>query len=152
MYECSSKQNLAIFLHRACFSPPISIWIEDKRKFFFGKFSGLPVDLVKKYRPKSEHIVKGNMRQTFKNKISTKTLEKPTTILSEDPSEYPKNPSETPSNDPKSSRDLIPSNEKSEKWIEKPTNVLSEIEIPRTWSHQVFFSVMEFCPRYIWTK
>ena len=77
VYECSSKQNLAIFLHQACFSPPISTWIEAIKKNFFATFPGLTVDLVNKYTPKSEHIVKGHTRQTFKNKISTKLQENP---------------------------------------------------------------------------
>ena len=65
------------------------------------------------------------MRQTFKNKISTKISEKATTIPSEDPSENPKeNPIKTLSNDPKSSRDLVPINEKNEQQIVIPTNVL----------------------------
>ena len=110
MYECSPKKNLAIFLHQAYFNPPISTWIDDIKQNLFVTFPGLTVDLVKKYLPKSDHTVKGRMCQTFKNKISTKTLEKPTTILSEDPSEYPKNPSKTPSNDQNFSRYLITGN------------------------------------------
>ena len=111
MYECSPKKNLAISLHQACFSPPISTWIEDIKQNFFAKFPGLTVNIVNKYLPISEHTVKGHMCQTFKNKTGTKTSEKPTTIPSEDPSENPKeNPSKTPINDSKSSIDLIPSN------------------------------------------
>ena len=53
VYECSLKQNLAIFLHQACFSPPMSTWIEAIKQNFFVTFPGLLVDLVKKYIPKS---------------------------------------------------------------------------------------------------
>ena len=87
VYECSPKQNLAIFLHQECFSPPISTWIEAIKKNLSETFLVLTVDIFKKYLPKSEHTVKGYMRQTLNNKISTKTSEKFTTILSEDPSE-----------------------------------------------------------------
>ena len=90
LYECSSKQNLAIFLHQACFSPPISTWIEAINQNLFATFPGLTVDLVNKYLPRSENTVKGHMNQTFKNKRSKKTSEKSTPIPSEDPSENSK--------------------------------------------------------------
>ena len=81
---------------------------------FFAIFPSLTIDPVKKYPPKSEHTVKGHMRQKFKNRKSTKTLEKPTTIPSEDPIEDSKNPSKTPINNKKFSRDLISSNKKND--------------------------------------
>ena len=90
LYECSPKQNLAIFLHQACFSPPISTWIEAIKKHLSENFPVLSVDIFKTYLRKSEHTVKGHMRKTFNNKISTKTSEKATTIPSEDPNENPK--------------------------------------------------------------
>ena len=32
VYKCSSKQNLVIYLHQACFSPPVSTWIAAIKK------------------------------------------------------------------------------------------------------------------------
>ena len=88
------ENKTTIFLYQACFSPPISTWIEAIKQSFFATYPVLTVDIVNKYLPKSEHTVKGHMCQTFKNKISTNFLEKSTTIPSEDPSEKPKeNPS-----------------------------------------------------------
>ena len=76
------------------------------------------------------------MRQTFKNKRSKESSEKHTTNILEDLSENHKdNQSKTPSNDQKSSRDLIPNIEMNEHWIEVPTNVMSELDIFCTWSY-----------------
>ena len=71
------KKILAIFFHQACFSPPISTWIEAIKQNFFATFPGLTVNLVNKYTPKSDHTVKGHMRQTSKNKIRKKLQKKP---------------------------------------------------------------------------
>jgi hypothetical protein len=52
-YEQKTKVQLIDFLHRACFSPPISTWTQAIEKNFFATWPGLTANAVRKYLPKS---------------------------------------------------------------------------------------------------
>lgn len=77
VYECISKQDLAVYYHQTCWSPSPSTWIAAIQKGFFATWPGLTADLVRKYLPKSEYTTKVHMKQRFKNIRSTKTSPSP---------------------------------------------------------------------------
>jgi hypothetical protein len=66
-YEQKTKVKLIEFLHRACFSPPISTWIQAIDKGFFTTWPGLTAEAVRKYLPKSLATAKGHLKATPKN-------------------------------------------------------------------------------------
>jgi hypothetical protein len=70
-YEHKTKVELIDFLHRACFSPPISTWTRAIKKNFFTTWPGLTADAVQKYLPKSLATAKGHLKATRKNLRST---------------------------------------------------------------------------------
>ena len=73
VYECISKQNLAIYYHLTLFSPPVSTWVKSIKKNCFSTWLGLTSDLVLRYLPKSEFTCYGHLRQSYKGARSTKT-------------------------------------------------------------------------------
>ena len=76
-------KDLIMYLHRACFSPTISTWVQAIDAGYFVTWPGLTSKLVKKYLPKSIATAKGHMRQTRQNLRSTrtsKTLSNDTTV------------------------------------------------------------------------
>jgi hypothetical protein len=70
-YEQKTKVQLIDFLHRACFSPPISTWTQAIEKNFFATWPGLTADAVRKYLPKSLATAKGHLKASPKNLRST---------------------------------------------------------------------------------
>jgi hypothetical protein len=52
-YEQKTKAALIDFLHRACFSPPISTWVQAIEDNFSTTWPGLSADAVRKFLPKS---------------------------------------------------------------------------------------------------
>ena len=52
VYECISKQKLAIYYHLTIFSPPLSTWVKAIKKNYFSTWTGLTADLVLRYLPK----------------------------------------------------------------------------------------------------
>jgi hypothetical protein len=70
-YEQKTKVRLIDFLHRACFSPPISTWTQAIEKNFFATLPGLTADAVRKYLPKSLATAKGHLKSAPKNLRST---------------------------------------------------------------------------------
>ena len=72
VYENKSNIDLVMHYHQACWSPAKATWIAAIKKNYFATWPGLTAELVQKYLPKSEHTVKGHLKQDFKNKNSTK--------------------------------------------------------------------------------
>ena len=70
-YEQKTKVQLIDFLHRACFSPPISTWTQAIKKNFFATWPGLTADAVRKYLPKSLATAEGHLKAAPKNLRST---------------------------------------------------------------------------------
>jgi hypothetical protein len=70
-YEQKTKVQLIDFLHRACFSPPISTWTQAIEKNFFATWPGLTANTIRKYLPKSLATVKGYLKAAPKNLRST---------------------------------------------------------------------------------
>jgi hypothetical protein len=92
-YENKTKVQLIDFLHRACFSPPISTWTQAIEKNFFTTWPGLTADAVRKYLPKSLATAKGHLKATPKNLRSTSKkpnpsspVPSPTTVMTTPPS------------------------------------------------------------------
>jgi hypothetical protein len=73
VYEQTTKTALIDFLHRTCFSPVISTWIQAIESGFFTTWPGLTAEAVKKYLPKSLATAKGHLKASPKNLRSTKT-------------------------------------------------------------------------------
>ena len=73
VYECRSKQNLAICYHFTLFSPPVSTWVKVIKNNYFSTWPGLTEDLVLLYLPKSEFNSYGHLRQLYKGACSTET-------------------------------------------------------------------------------
>ena len=84
LYEAKSKANLSTFINLACWSPCKSALITSIKNNFLSTWPGLTEQLVQKFLPKFEATAKGHMRKYFKGKQSTR----------------PKEPSETPSQNP----------------------------------------------------
>ena len=84
LYEAKSKADLGTFLHLACWSPCTSTMIIAINNNFLSTWPGLTEQLVLKFLPKSEATAKGHIRKSLKGKHSTR----------------PKEPSETPSQNP----------------------------------------------------
>ena len=82
--ETKSKADLKSFLHLACWSPCTSTMTTAIISNFLFTWIGLTKQLVQKYLPKSEATAKGHIWKSFKGKQSTQ----------------PREPSETPSNNP----------------------------------------------------
>ena len=80
VYENKSNTDLVMLYHQACWSPAKATWIAAIKKNYFATWPGLTAELVQKYLPKSEHTVKGHLKQEFKNKNSTKQQEVQKTI------------------------------------------------------------------------
>jgi hypothetical protein len=78
-YEQKTKVQLIDFLHRACFSPPISTWTQAIEKNFFATWPGLTAEAVCKYLPKSLATAKGHLKASPKNLRSTSKV-KPTSL------------------------------------------------------------------------
>ena len=70
-YEQKTKVQLIDFLHRACFSPPVSTWTKATDNNFFTTWSGLTSDAVRKFLPKSLNTAKGHLKTAPKNLRST---------------------------------------------------------------------------------
>jgi hypothetical protein len=51
-YEQKTKIGLIDFLHRACFSPPISTWVQAIENNCFATWPGLSAEAVRKFLPK----------------------------------------------------------------------------------------------------
>ena len=73
VYECRSKQILAIYYHLTLFSPPVSTWVKAIKNNYFSTWPGLTADLVLRYLPKSEYTSYGHLHQRYKGTWSTKT-------------------------------------------------------------------------------
>ena len=73
VYECRSKQNLAIYYHLTLFSPLVSTWVKAIKYNYFYTWPGLTAELVLRYLPKSEYTSYGHLRQRYKGTRSTKT-------------------------------------------------------------------------------
>lgn len=71
VYTTACNKELVQFLHRTCFSPTVSTWIDAIAAGFFATWPGLTVDLVRKHLPPSEATTLGHMRQTYQNTRST---------------------------------------------------------------------------------
>ena len=84
LYEAKSKADLSTFLHLACWIPCKSTMITEIKNNFLSTWTGLTKHLVQKFLPKSEATEKVHIRLSFKGKQST----------------HPKEPSETPSQNP----------------------------------------------------
>ena len=91
-YEQKTKVQLIDFLHRACFSPPISTWTQAIEKNFFTTWPGLTADAVRKYLPKSLATAKGHLKSSPKNLRSTSKIRpiisspQPSTVMTTPPS------------------------------------------------------------------
>ena len=72
VYECKSKQNLAIYYHLTLFSLPFITWVKAIKKNYFSTWTGHTADLVLSYLPKSEFTYYGHLRQRYKGTWSTK--------------------------------------------------------------------------------
>ena len=72
VYETKSKQDSILFYHAACFSPTKRTFVEAIKINAFTSWIGLTADLVNKYLPKTEALVKGHIRQQYKGTQSTK--------------------------------------------------------------------------------
>jgi hypothetical protein len=59
------------YLHKYCFSPTISSWLAAIKAGFFATWPGLTCELVQKHLPKYDAMVKGHLRQQYKNTRST---------------------------------------------------------------------------------
>jgi hypothetical protein len=79
-YEQKTKVQLIDFLHRACFSPPISTWTQAIEKNFFTTWPGLTADAVRKFLPKSLATAKGHLKATPKNLRSTSKNRPPASL------------------------------------------------------------------------
>ena len=73
VYDCKSKQNLAIYFHLTLFSPPVSTWVKAIKLYFFSILPGLTADLILRYLSKSEFTSYGHLCQAYKGVRSTKT-------------------------------------------------------------------------------
>jgi hypothetical protein len=72
VYELTTKQQIVVYYHKACFSPVPSTWIKAIDAGFFATWPGLTSALVRNHLPKSEATCKGHMRTTRTNVRSTK--------------------------------------------------------------------------------
>jgi hypothetical protein len=61
------KLSLLVFLHRACFSPPLSTWTQAIDKNYFTTWPGPTAAAVRKYLPKSLAAAKGHLKASPKN-------------------------------------------------------------------------------------
>jgi hypothetical protein len=59
-YELKTKVALIEFLHRACFSPSISTWVQAIEQNFFTTWPGLTAEAVRNCLPKSLATAKGH--------------------------------------------------------------------------------------------
>jgi hypothetical protein len=94
-YEQKTKVALIDFLHRTCFSPPISTWVQAIENNCFTTWPGLSADAVRKFLPKSLATAKGHLKSTPKNLRSTSKI-RPTintnevhTVMTTPPSNEP---------------------------------------------------------------
>jgi hypothetical protein len=79
-YEQKNKIQLIDFLHRACFSPPISTWTKAIDNNFFTTWPGLTSDAVRKFLPKSLATAKGHLKTSPKNLRSTTKVSSPSAV------------------------------------------------------------------------
>ena len=73
VYDCKSKQNLAIYFRLTLFSPPVSTWVKAIKFNYFSTWPGLTADLILRYLPKSVFTSYWHLRQSYKGVRSTKT-------------------------------------------------------------------------------
>ena len=69
-----SKQNLAIWYHRICFSLVVTTWIKGINAGFFSTWTGLTSKLITKNLPPSVNTALGHPHQQYQNTWSTKKL------------------------------------------------------------------------------
>ena len=62
-----SKQNLAIWYHRICFSPVVTTWIKTINAGFFFTWTGLTSKLITKHLPPSVNTALGYLYQQYQN-------------------------------------------------------------------------------------
>jgi hypothetical protein len=79
-YKPKNKIQLIDFLHRACFSPPISTWTKAIDNNFFTTWPGLTSDAVRKFLPKSLATAKGHLKTSPKHLRSTTKVSSPSTV------------------------------------------------------------------------
>ena len=65
------KQNLAIWYHKICCSPVISIWIPVIEAGFFATWPSLSSNLIRKYLLPSTNTPLGHLHQQYQNTWST---------------------------------------------------------------------------------
>jgi hypothetical protein len=65
-YEQKTKVELIDFLHRACFSPPISTWVQAIEKNFPTTWPGLSAEAIRKFQ-KALATAKGHLKASPKN-------------------------------------------------------------------------------------
>ena len=66
VYETKSKQELILFYHAACFSPPKRTFVEAIKRNAFASWRGITADLINKYLPNTEATIKEHIRQQYK--------------------------------------------------------------------------------------
>ena len=72
VYETKSKQEKTLFYHATCFSPTKRTFVDAIKRNAFASWSGLTVELVNKYLPRTEETIKGHIRHQYKGKQSTR--------------------------------------------------------------------------------
>ena len=72
-----SKQNLAIWYHRICFSPVVTTCTKTINAGFFSTWPGLASKLITKNLPPSVNTSLGRLRKQYQNTRSTKQIEVP---------------------------------------------------------------------------
>ena len=86
VFETKSNVDLVKYYHQACWSPSKTTWVKAIKNNFFTTWPGLTAELVQKFLPKSEHTIKGHLKQEFKNQRSTKNAE--SKAIEDDVKEY----------------------------------------------------------------
>jgi hypothetical protein len=91
-YDQKTKTQLIDFLHRSCFSPPISTWTKAIDNNFFTTWPGLTSEAVRKFLPKSLATAKSHLKKSPKNLCSTQNISSnsddttPSTVMTTMPS------------------------------------------------------------------
>ena len=91
VYDTKSKQDLILFYHAACFSPPKRTFVEAIKRNAFASWPGLTADIVNKYLPRTEETIKGHILQHYKGTQSTKLKQE---VLKATQQEPPRDPNE----------------------------------------------------------
>ena len=66
VHETKSKQKLILFYHTTCFSPTKRTFVEATKRNPFESWPGITAELVNKYLPRTEAIIKRKIRQHYK--------------------------------------------------------------------------------------